>query len=42
LTLSFGLAVTPSSQHITRCTVTLCVTDGDGGRGVDRFVVTTR
>ena len=20
-----------------RCTVTLCVTDGDGGRGVDRF-----
>ncbi len=25
-----------------RCTVTLCVTDGDGGRGVDRFAVTVR
>ncbi len=25
-----------------RCTVTLCVTDGDGGRGVDRFRVTVR
>ena len=25
-----------------RCTVTLCVTDDDGGRGVDRFVVTVR
>ena len=25
-----------------RCTVTLCVTDGDGGRGLDRFVVTLR
>jgi hypothetical protein len=25
-----------------RCTVTLCVTDGDGGRAVDRFVVTVR
>ena len=25
-----------------RCIVTLCVTDGDGGRGVDRFVVTVR
>ena len=25
-----------------RCTVTLCVTDDDGGRGIDRFVVTVR
>jgi hypothetical protein len=25
-----------------RCTVTLCVTDGDGGRGLDRFVVKVR
>jgi hypothetical protein len=25
-----------------RCIVTLCVTDGDGGRGVDRFRVTVR
>ena len=25
-----------------RCTVTLCVTDGDGGRGVDRFAVRIR
>lgn len=25
-----------------RCTVTLCVTDGDGGRGVGRFRVTVR
>ena len=25
-----------------RCTVTLCVTDDDGGRGVDRFVVSVR
>ncbi len=25
-----------------RCTVTLCVTDGDGGRGLDRFAVTLR
>ena len=25
-----------------RCTVTLCVTDDDGGRGVDRFRVTVR
>ena len=25
-----------------RCTVTLCVTDGDGGRGIDRFRVTVR
>ena len=25
-----------------RCTVTLCVTDGDGGRGVDHFAVTVR
>ena len=25
-----------------RCNVTLCVTDGDGGRGIDRFAVTVR
>ena len=25
-----------------RCTVTLCVTDGDGGRGIDRFVASVR
>jgi hypothetical protein len=24
------------------CTVTLCVTDGDGGRGIDRFAVSVR
>jgi hypothetical protein len=39
---SFRLAHRFAGPRGRRCTVTLCVTDGDGGRGVDRFRVTVR
>ena len=39
---TFRLAHRFAGPRGRRCTVTLCVTDGDGGRGVDRFVVRLR
>ena len=39
---SFTLSHRFAGPRGRRCTVTLCVTDDDGGRGVDRFVVTVR
>ncbi len=39
---TFRLAHRFAGLRGRRCTVTLCVTDGDGGRGIDRFVVTVR
>jgi hypothetical protein len=39
---SFALSHRFAGSRGRRCTVTLCVTDDDGGRGVDRFVVKVR
>ena len=39
---SFTLSHRFAGPRGRRCTVTLCVTDDDGGRGVDRFRVTVR
>jgi hypothetical protein len=39
---SFTLSHRFAGPRGRRCSVTLCVTDDDGGRGVDRFVVTVR
>jgi hypothetical protein len=39
---SFRLSHRFAGPRGRRCTVTLCVTDDDGGRGVDRFRVTVR
>jgi hypothetical protein len=39
---SFVLSHRFAGPRGRRCTVTLCVTDDDGGRGVDRFRVTVR
>ncbi len=39
---SFRLSHRFAGSRGRRCTVTLCVTDDDGGRGIDRFVVAVR
>ncbi|HTX70004.1 MAG TPA: hypothetical protein VMH50_12805 [Thermoleophilia bacterium] len=39
---TFSLSHRFAGPRGRRYTVTLCVTDGDGGRGIDRFVVTVR
>ena len=39
---TFALSHRFAGPRGRRCTVTLCVTDDDGGRGIDRFVVRIR